>query len=78
MFCGKNVKKAIKIRKRGLMMTIYETSKEIIDLVNKHHVRGAECIINALVESTVNKPYLDEDSIVKMVHKAFKLMGDSK
>ena len=53
-------------------MTIFQTSKEIIDLVNKYHVYGAECVINALVESTVKEPYLDEDAIIKMVHKAFK------
>lgn len=58
------------------MMTIFQTSKEIIDLVNKYHVYGAECVINALVESTVREQNLDEDAIIKMVHNAFNHKED--
>lgn len=61
-----------------MMSVFYETSKEIIDLVNKYGLHGAQCIICALVESTVNHHYLDEDLIIKMVHNAFKLVKEEK
>lgn len=62
--------------RKGEIMTIAQTEKEIKGLVKEHHIYGAETIINALVRSSKDISYLDEETIVKMVKSAFERIGD--
>jgi len=53
-------------------MTIAETGKQIDELIQEHHVYGAETVINGLVRASLKEHYLDEESIIRMIHNAFK------
>lgn len=52
-------------------MTIAQTDREIKELIDKHHVYGAETVINALVRACDGQDYLGRDAIVKMLDSAY-------
>lgn len=63
----------IKEREEGkLAVTIAATDREIKGIIEKHHVYGAEVVINALTRASIEESYLDENTIIQMVHNAFK------
>ncbi len=41
-------------------------------LIEKYHVYGAECVVNALVRATADELYLDPDAISRMFTYAYK------
>lgn len=53
-------------------MTIAETDREIRTIVEKHHVYGAEAVINALVRAVKNEKQLSKHEIEKMLDHAFE------
>ena len=52
-------------------MKVCELDKGIKEIIDSHHVYGAECIINALVYACKDHDYLNEDDLVVMVKNAF-------
>ena len=54
------------------MLTISSLDKEIGSLISKHHVYGAESVINALARASVNERYLGRADIIRMVEAAFR------
>lgn len=57
-------------------MTIAETDREVKDLVEKHHVYGAETIINALVRACDKKPYLGRAELIKLIDNAYEHLNN--
>lgn len=53
-------------------MTIAGTDKAVRDLIKEHHVYGAETVVNALVRATIDEPYMGEDMLIRLVHKAYE------
>ena len=53
-------------------MTIAETDREIRELIQKHHVYGAEAVINALVRAAATEPYLTNYEILKILNNALE------
>lgn len=52
-------------------MEIATTDREIGELIYRHHVYGAEAVINALVRAAKKEPYLDKYAVLRMVERAF-------
>ncbi len=59
-------------------MTIAATDREVKELIDKHHVYGAEVVINALVRASAKEPYLNEDFIIKMIKFAFDRLNEEE
>lgn len=53
-------------------MEIVTADREIGELIDRHHVYGAETVINALVRAAKRQPYLGQYEIQCMVEQAFK------
>jgi len=56
-------------------MTIAATDREVKELIEQHHVYGAEVLINALVRAAIKQPYLTEAAVTKMIHDAYTKEG---
>lgn len=52
-------------------MTISKTEAEIVYLIKKHHVYGAETIINAVVLGSIGEAYIDKDVLKRMIDRAY-------
>ena len=51
-------------------MTIANCEPEIRDIIQEHHVVGAEAIINALVRATKNERYLQIEDLIRLMIRA--------
>lgn len=52
-------------------MTVASSSKEVKELIQNHHVYGAEAIINAVVFGSVGEAYIDKDVLKRMIDNAY-------
>lgn len=48
-------------------MTIASAGEDIRELIDKHHVYGAEAVINALMRACEGRDYLTADDIKKLI-----------
>jgi len=60
------------------MLTISLLDKEIGSLISKHHVYGAEAVINALARASANERYLGKADIIRMVEAAFRRIEEEE
>lgn len=45
---------------------------QIRQMVDKYHIYGAECLVNALVRASLNQPYLDGNAMMKLFQYAYE------
>lgn len=57
-------------------MTIAQVDKEIKDLINNHHVYGAEVLISALARASKNEKWLGKKDIHKLVDEAYRHLDE--
>lgn len=53
-------------------MKIATADREIKEIIENHHVYGAEVLINAIVRAAKRQPYLGQREIQHMVERAFE------
>ena len=53
-------------------MKIATADREIKEIIDKHHVYGAEVLINAIVRAARRQPYLGQREIQHLVERAFE------
>lgn len=53
-------------------MTIAALDKEIRDVISRHRVYGAECVLNALVRACEGQPYLRADDLRRILDRAIE------
>lgn len=56
-------------------MTIAGTYKEVEGVVKKHHVYGAEAVINALVFGSVGEAYINKEALHRMIDSAYERLA---
>ena len=59
-------------------MTIAAANNEIKELINKHHVYGAEVLINALVRACDGTDYLSRAEVLKLLDSAYIKLKEEK
>lgn len=59
-------------------MTIASADAEISNLIEKHHVYGAETVVNALVRASQKVRYLGQSDITRLVVRAFRREEEMK
>ena len=52
-------------------MKICEIDKAVKEVIEDHHVYGAECIINAIARASLTECYLSESELINMIKNAF-------
>lgn len=57
-------------------MTISKTEAEVAYLIKKHHVYGAETIINAVVLGSIGEAYINKDVLKRMIDRAYERFNE--
>ena len=56
-------------------MTIASSSREVKELIQNHHVYGAEAVINAVVFGSIGEAYIDKEVLKRMIDKAYERLN---
>lgn len=59
-------------------VTIAQLDTELRRVIERHHVYGAEAIINALIRACEGRDYLSREYVIKLVNAAYKRMGETQ